>query len=382
MSNTIRVPVQNPDGSPAMPTKSSRAKRWVQQDKAVEVRNDLEIYGVRLLSEPSGKITQDIALGIDPGKLLTGIGLVSAKATLFKAHLQLPFKSVTKKMTARRILRRARRGRRINRKLPHNQRCHRQKRFDNRRQKKLVPSIRANKQMELRVVKELLKFYPVSHIVYERIEARGTKSFSPAMVGQKIMVEWLSELRPTTTQLGWQTSNLRQWLGLAKDKANKAKPTPETHSHDGIALAASHFIKWQDWVSNKARGGHWVGEIELTKGPFAVISRPQLYRRQLHFENPVKGSPIHPEQTLLTSLTLRYRKRKGGTVTPFGLRSGDKVKAEKAGQSYIGWIGGYVEKQKKVSVYDINWHRIGQFSVSKVQLVKRSTKLLSYVKVC
>jgi hypothetical protein len=44
--------------------------------------------------------------------------------------------------------------------------------------------------MELRVVKKLLKLYPVSHIVYERIEAKGSKSFSPAMVGQKIMVEW------------------------------------------------------------------------------------------------------------------------------------------------------------------------------------------------
>jgi hypothetical protein len=226
--------------------------------------------------------------------------------------------------------------------------------------------------MEWRVVKELLKLYPVSHIVYERIEARGSKSFSPAMVGQKIMVEWLSGLCPTTTQLGGQTSNLRQWLGLTKDKTNKANPTPETHSHDGIALAASHFIKWQDWIGNKTRGGHWAGEIELTKCPFVVISRPQLYRRQLHFENPVKGSPSHPE----------HRKRKGGTVTPFGFRSGDKVKAEKAGQSYVGWIGGYVKKQKKVSVYDINWHRLGQFSVSKVQLVKRSTRLLSYAKVC
>ena len=194
MSNTIRVPVQNPDGSPAMPTKSSRARAWVQRGLAIEVRNDLEIYGVRLLAEPSGRITQDIALGIDPGKMFTGIGLVSASSTLFKAHLQLPFKSVTKKMTTRRILRRARRGRRINRKLPYNQRCHRQKRFDNRRQNKLVPSIRANKQMELRVVRELLKLYPISHIVYERIEARGSKSFSPAMVGQKIMVGWLSEL--------------------------------------------------------------------------------------------------------------------------------------------------------------------------------------------
>ncbi|HEY9740937.1 MAG TPA: RRXRR domain-containing protein [Coleofasciculaceae cyanobacterium] len=374
MSNTIRVPVQNPDGSPAMPTKSSRARRWVQQGKAIEVRNDLEVYGVRLVSEPSGRTTQEIALGIDPGKLFTGIGVQSAKATLFKAHLQLPFKSVTKKMTTRRILRRARRGRRINRKLPYNHRCHRQKRFDNRRQKKLVPSIRANKQLELRVVKELLKLYPVSCIVYERIEARGSKSFSPAMVGQKVMVEWLSKLKPTSTQLGWQTSNLRQWLGLPKDKTNKANPTPETHSHDGIALATSHFIQWENWVGTKTRGGKWVGEVQLTRCPFAVIARPQLYRRQLHFENPVKGSPSHPE----------HRKRKGGTITPFGFRSGDKVIAQKAGQSYIGWIGGYTNsaKTKNVSVYDINWHRIGQFSPSKVQLIKRSTRLLSYVQIC
>ena len=374
MSNTIRVSVQNPDGTPVMPTKSSRARRWIKLGKAIAVRNDLEVYGVRLLSEPSGRETQDIALGIDPGKLFTGIGLQSTKATLFKAHLQLPFKSVTKKMTTRRILRRARRGRRINRKLPYNQRCHRQKRFDNRRQRKLVPSIRANKQMELRVVKELHKLYPISQIIYERIEARGSKSFSPAMVGQKIMVEWLSEIKPTSTQLGWQTSNLRQWLGLAKDKTNKANPTPETHSHDGITLAASHFIKWQNWVSNNARGGHWLGEIEITKCPFVIIARPQLYRRQLHFENPVKGSPTH----------LEHRKRKGGTVTPFGLHSGDKVSASKAGQSYTGWIGGYTNsaKTKNVSVYDINWHRIGQFSVSKVQRVSRSTRLLSYVKFC
>ena len=372
MANTIRVPVQNPDGSPAMPTKSSRARRWVKTGKAIPVRNDLDVYGVRLISEPSGRNTQDIVLGIDPGKLFTGVGVVSSKATLFKAHLQLPFKSVTKKMTTRRILRRARRGRRINRRIPYSQRCHRQKRFKNRRQKKLAPSIRANRQMELRVVKELLRLYPVVHIVYEKIEARGNKGFSPVMVGQHIMVEWLSQLCPTTTQSGWQTSNLRQWLGLAKDKTNKANPTPETHSTDGITLAASYFIKWQEWAGNKSRGGHWVGEIQITRCPFAVISRPQLYRRQLHFENPVKGSPNCPE----------HRKRKGGTVTPFGFRSGDKVKAQKAGKSYIGWIGGYVEKRKQVSVYDINWHRIGQFSVSKVQLVKRSTRLLSCVKVC
>jgi hypothetical protein len=69
------------------------------------------------------------------------------------------------------------------------------------------------------------------------------------------------------------------------------------------------------------------------------------------------------------------RKRKGGTITPFGFRSGDFVQAEKAGRVYRGWIGGFREPNKVVSVYDHNWHRLGQFSVGKVQLIKRSTKL-------
>jgi hypothetical protein len=123
-------------------------------------------------------------------------------------------------MTGRRILRRARRGRRINRNIAFISRAHREKRFDNRRQNKLPPSIRANKQLELRIVKELLTIFPVSYIRYEVIKARTEngkgRGFSPAMVGQKVMLEWLSFLRPTESQEGWQTSTLRQQLGLAK----------------------------------------------------------------------------------------------------------------------------------------------------------------------
>ncbi|MEA5504050.1 RRXRR domain-containing protein, partial [Halotia wernerae UHCC 0503] len=61
------------------------------------------------------------------------------------AHLILPFSDITKKMSGRLILRRARRGRRINRKVSFDKRAHRQKRFNNRKQNKLPPSIRANK---------------------------------------------------------------------------------------------------------------------------------------------------------------------------------------------------------------------------------------------
>jgi hypothetical protein len=169
----LRVPVVNPDGTPSMPTKPSRARRMVRDGIAIGKWSDAGIYYIQLLGEPTGRDTQPIALGIDPGKRYSGIAVQSAKATLFIAHLVLPFADITKKMSGRRILRRARRGRRINRKVVFHLRSHRQKRFDNRRQKKLVPSIRANRQLELRIARELCAIFPITTIVYEYIEAKG-----------------------------------------------------------------------------------------------------------------------------------------------------------------------------------------------------------------
>ena len=94
--------------------------------------------------------------------------------------------------------------------------------------------------------------------------------------------------------------------------------------------------------------------------PFKIISRPQLYRRQLHFENPTQAGT---------------RKRKGGTVTPFCFRSGDLVIASKGKKTVKGYIGGYSEPNKVVSIYDVNWKRLGQFRVSKTQLLKRGSGL-------
>lgn len=150
-----RIPTQNPDGSPAMPTKLSRADAWVKSGKAKWVKTKLRIKAVRLIAEPSGYATQPIVIGIDPGKVYSGIAVQSSKATLFMAHLLLPFKRVRERMDNRRMMRRGRRGRRINRKLPFQFRAHRQKRFDNRAQKKLPPSIRANRQLELRTTKNI-----------------------------------------------------------------------------------------------------------------------------------------------------------------------------------------------------------------------------------
>jgi hypothetical protein len=385
----IRVPVQNPDGSPAMPTKPSRARRMVRDGIATGHWNDAGIYYLKLVAEPSGRETQPIHLGCDPGKSFTGIGIQSKKATLYKAHLVLPFQRIKERLGAavikngkiiknirgRALQRRVRRGRRIDRTVPFSERAHRQKRFSNRKKSKIPPSIRASRMMEIRVITELSKIYPINSIVYEVVQAdvdrmsgrrgaRSGKGFSPVMIAQYWAIQQLSAIAPVEKRHGWQkdgngTSQIRKHLGLIKTK-DKAAQSPESHAVDGVALAASQFVQYQSFCKGKEHGHEWVGNVEVTPSEFRVITRAEYFRRALHFDNAEKGG---------------VRKRKGGTITPWGLRSGDKVRAEKAGKIVIGWVGGYSEVNKVISVYDHNWKRYGQFSVSKVQLIRRDTGL-------
>lgn len=345
-----RVPVLSQKGQPLMPAKASRIRRWLKVGKAKVIHNDLNIFCVQLICEPSGCITQQVVLGIDPGKLYTGIGVQSARATLFMAHLILPFQTVKDRMEQRRMMRRNRRYRKCRR---------RPARFNNRRSKKVPPSIKANRQLELRCLNELLAIYPITTIVYEIVKATGSKSFSPVMVGQYWMLSQLEELRPTEQKFGWETSQFRTQLGLEKQKFHKGDAVPQTHAIDGIALAASQFIKYQPFHTAFYRGHDWVGECDITSAPFAVIRRPPISRRQLHLMVPAKGG---------------IRRKYGGTTTRHAFRKGDKVQAEQAGRIYQGWVSGDTSLQ--VSVSDINWKRKGQFTARKVQLVQRSSGLL------
>lgn len=362
----MRIPVVDPQNQPLMPTTPARARKWLTSGKAVKRWSDCGQFYVQLTVEPSGHATQEIVIGIDPGKLYSGIGVQSAKFTLYTAHLVLPFQAVRDRMDARRLMRRGRRGRRINRKVAFHLRAHRQKRFSNRRQGKLAPSIRANRQLELRITTELCKIYPVTEIRYEyvkadvdltsgRKKARSGKGFSVVMVGQKWMLKQLAGLASVVTVEGYQTAQVRAQLGLAKDKANKSKAEFNTHAVDGVAIAASHFVQYRRYHRIGEDGGEWQGSVSITPAPFFVIRRPPYSRRQLHLMVPAKGG---------------VRRKYGGSTTPFSIRKGDIVRY----QNTLGFCSGYTGKN--LSISDIDWKRLGRYAASKVELVVRSNGLL------
>jgi hypothetical protein len=376
----IRVPVVDPDHKPLMPTTASRARRWVRDGKAVGRWSDIGVYYVQLCTTPSGYETQEISIGLDPGKRYSGLAAQSHTATLVMLHLVLmgflpkqgmAIPGVKEKMTYRSMLRRGRRSRRINRKVPFKARNHRKKRFDNRRGSKLPPSIRSNRELELRVVRELCRILPVSSIVYEVIKAdvdrtsgrKGAKSgkgFSPVMVGQKWMLEQLAQYAPVSTREGWQkdgngTSQIREALKLYKDKKRKEAQSPETHCVDGIALAASQFVKYEAFHTANSHGRRFVGAVTVTPSVFKVVSRPRITRRRLHDAVPAKGG---------------VRERYGGSTTPFNIRKGDLVRHGKQ----IGYCSGYTGE--KLSISDARWKRLGQRPSSRCHLVSRSTGLV------
>jgi hypothetical protein len=383
-----RVPVISPSGEPLMPTKASRARRWVKQGKAKPFWSTLGVWCVQLLVEPSDTNTQDIVIGSDPGKRYSGIAVQSSKYTLFMSHLVLmgfipkqgtAIAGIKEKMSYRCMLRRGRRGRRIDRSKVFKMRNHRRKRFSNRKKAKLAPSIRSNRELEIRVISELATVYPIAAIRVEKVRAdvdktsgrkgaRSGKGFSPVMVGQAWMIEQLSFRAPVVTIEGWQkdgngTCQVREHLKLSKNKSDKASPVPETHAVDAVSIASGHFVQYKPFQGANSRGCIWIGDVTITPTIFKVISKPRITRRRLHDALPVKGG---------------IRERYGGSTTPFKGRKGDLIEystcVKGETKKVIGYCSGYTGKN--LSLSDANWSRLGRFANSKCRILARNTGLV------
>ncbi|MEM6752195.1 MAG: RRXRR domain-containing protein [Cyanobacteria bacterium P01_C01_bin.38] len=376
MNQVSRVPVVSPFGNPLMPTTPARARKWIKSGKAVGKRNKVGVFYVQLVDKPSGYKLQPVVAGVDRGKCFTGLAFQTKLTTIALFHLCLPGfykskrtkkdrQSITGKMAKRYMLRRTRRGQHINRKIAFKLRNHREKRFNNRRSNKLPPSVRANREMELRLLIEMSELLPITEIRDEECGGNTNKvgfGISPVTVGQEWFRQQASKIAPVYEIDSLDTEKYRTFLGLTKDKKDKSRQTPETHANDAIALAATYFVDYREFHNNNTHGHNWIGTCLVTQAPLIVATRPKLFRRKLYQENYSKGGIL---------------KRLGGTVTPFGFRCGDFVEVITKGTKVRGWIGGFTntKKSKKLSVYDHNWARLGQYGIKAVRLLKRSTKL-------
>ncbi|PTD94131.1 hypothetical protein C9439_03545, partial [archaeon SCG-AAA382B04] len=284
-----RVPVLAPDGEPLMPTKPARARRWLEEGKAEPVRTEINGFVIQLVEEPSGREKQEVTVGLDPGSKFSGLAVVSKEAVLCGFNLELP-QGVSDRMDKRGERRRNRRYRKTRR---------RPERFDNRNGHWLAPSIKARKQLELRVIKELSEVYPISKMAIEDVSfdhytKEWGKYFSQVEVGKNWLISRLEEIASVELFKGWQTSEERKKLGLEKT-SKKDERTPRAHVHDAIAL-----------------GSLVLKDISLTSFRFDIVTRPKYSRRKLHLEQPSKGGA---------------RRRYGGTTTQSKYRKGDYVEA-------------------------------------------------------
>lgn len=296
------VPVVDKDQRPLMPTTASRAKRWIKSGKATPFWKR-GVFCVRLNVEPSSRLTQPIAVGIDPGSKREGFTVKSAT----KTYLNVQTHAVDWVKDAVESKRNARRVRRYR-----NTPCRKNRK--NRKRGGMPPSTKARWQWKLRICNWLTKLFPVTAFVVEDIKAKTFKNgrkwnvmFSPLEVGKKWFYSELDRLAILHTLQGHETAELRNQLGLKKSK-QKLSDKFEAHCVDSWVLA--------NWYTE--------GHDKPDNTRLIVIVPLRFHRRQLHRFQPSKGGVRSPY---------------GGTLS-HGFKRGGIVKHVKRGICYVGGAPG------------------------------------------
>ena len=313
------VVVVDKNQNPLMPTKPSRARRWIQSGKATPFWNN-GIFCVRLNLDPSDTQLQEVAVGVDPGSKKEGFTVKSEAHTYLNVQADAHNK-VGKKVAKRRELRRGRRSR----KCPN--RKNRTNRLAN---KDRIPAgTRARWDWKLRILDWLFKLCPVTCVCVEDIKARTiqrakkwNQSFSPLEVGKQWFYREIQKRWQLLTLQGWETQEIRDRLGLKKS-SKKLSETFEAHCVDSWCLAY-----------------HRVGGEEIPDNTdIFCISPIPICRRELHRQTPQKGGK---------------RPRYGGT-TWNGLVKNTLVKHVKYGPTRISGFG-----KAGISLYSLEGKRLCQ----------------------
>nr|MDO8080113.1 RRXRR domain-containing protein [Candidatus Freyarchaeota archaeon] len=316
----VRVAVVGKDGEPRMPTKASRARRWIKQGKAVLKWSKLGVFYVKLTVE-AGDRKQSIVLGLDPGSRFDGVAVVSKEKVLQTGMLELP-KGVAKKMEQRRNMRSLRRYRKCRRRP-----C----RFDNRRRLDgwIAPSQKSKVDFLLKVIEELGKIYPINKAVAEDVKfdhyrKRWGRFFSTVEIEKtrvhKMLDLWFHVLKLVS---GEDTAEL-QYQYNAKKCSDKGKRVVESHALDALVISADE-----------------VGLSELVVPSFYVWKRYQHPQRQLYKFQFAKGGK---------------RRRESGSRSLNGFRKGDVV----MWKDVLARVGGFRNGLISLHSFDVDNKRFTQ----------------------
>ena len=300
------------ESKPLMPTKPSRARRWIRDKKATPYWSN-GVFCVRLNVPPSDTCFQDIAVGVDPGSKKEGFTVKSGAHTYLNVQAAAKI-DVKAKIEKRRNLRRGRRYR----KRPY--RKNRTNRLANKQ--RIPPSTRARWDWKLRILDWLSKRFPVTHICVEDIKAgsrqgqrRWNASFNPLQVGKQWFYEQVASRWALLTLQGHDTARIRESLGLKKT-SQKTAETFDTHCVDSWCLAF-HTVG---------------GAIDVDNTSVFCIYPIHHKRRCLHRELPKKGG---------------IRSRYGGTMS-MGWKKQTLVKHPKHG---LCLVGGY--QKGRLALHDV-----------------------------
>jgi hypothetical protein len=298
--NRLRVPVIDVDGKPLMPCTPARARLLLKKGKAVARWSKLGIFYIQLKYKVESG-SQILAVGVDPGSKYEAISVVGTRHTVLNIMSEA-VDWVKKSLEQRGQMRRARRYRKTRRRA-----C----RGDNRHPKgRVPPSTRARWDAKLRIICQLKKILPLSHVVVEDIRAttkRGQRkwnsNFSPIEAGKRYFYSELKSMGlEVSVKSGNETKVFRDSLGLKKIR-NKSKPAFESQCVDSWCLAVM--------ITG--------AKCPTTESLYYMVPL-RWHRRQLHRLEPEKGG---------------VRRRYGGTIS-LGLKKGTLVRHAWHGLCYIG----------------------------------------------
>ena len=214
-------------GDPLMPTeRGNKVRILLKQGKAKVIR--LNPFTVQILCNVGGRV-QAVTLGVDAGSKHVGLCASTEKKELYSAQVELR-DDVSELLTARRELRRGRRGRKHN--------WYRPARWQNRANEEcnaaLPPSIRHKADAHLRAIRNVCRILPVSGIVVEIGKFDSQRIQNPEIHGEEYQQGELS---------GWE--NLKAYAkwrdGMKCRVCGKSPRTDAT-----VRLEVHHIIRRAD----------------------------------------------------------------------------------------------------------------------------------------